>query len=81
MKFVPVSPVARLENTTVPESVAVAQTSSLLLELTALTRSWALAPELSEICWPSIVTVSAAVGLVKENVRCAEEARFVTPTW
>ena len=75
------SPVARLESTTVPESVAVAHTSRLLLELTALTRSWALALALSETCWPSIVTVSAAVGLVNENVRCAEEARFVTPTW
>ena len=58
----PVSPVARLENTTVPESVAVAHTSTLLLELTALTRSWALAPALSETAWPSIVTVSAAAG-------------------
>ena len=46
------------------EAVTVAHTLAFWLELTALTRSWAEAPAASEICWPSIVIVSAELGLV-----------------
>ena len=46
--------------------VTVAHTSRFELELTALTRSSAVAPAASEICWPSIVTVSAELWLVNE---------------
>ena len=80
------APVARSDRTTVAgplegESVTVAHTLAFWLELIALTRSWALAPAASEICWPSIVTVSAEVGLVNWNVRWEALASWVTETW
>ena len=71
---------ARLDSTTVPESVAVAQTSRLLLLLIELTNVWIEAPAATGTSLPSIVTVSAWLGGVYVNVRCAEVASWVTAT-
>src|SRR5206468_1649988 len=72
------APVARDERTTVPDCVGDAQTLRLLLELIAEARSWIVAPAARSIVLPSIVIVSAAVGLVNENVRWAALASCVT---
>src|ERR1700729_271004 len=88
MKSVGVSgwPVARSDRTTVAgpfvgEAVTVAQTVAFWLELIELTRSWALAPAASEICWPSIVIESAEAGLVNWNVRWDALASWLTESW
>ena len=71
---------ARLENTTVPESVAAAYTVEFLLELIELTESLIDSPALIVVDWPSMVIWSSLEGSAKVNVRWAELAT-VTDTW
>ena len=61
--------------------MTVAHTDAFLSLLIALTKSWAEAPAARFVSWPSIVTVSAEVGLANVNVRWEALASALTETW
>ena len=80
MKPAPVAPVSRVESTTVSLPTAAAYTVAVESELIVLTRSSMVASAATSISLPSIVSFSAAAGLLKVNVRCPEFASWVTLT-